>query len=151
MAGNYWALDTYERQIKVYQTTTAGNYCALVRYDGKFVTFAVASPQNTGTVGAGVKGEMEGGYRGIITGSLKASPLWTTHGNVGVFDYACDILGNCPGRVSWLAQYFDAGYGFDYGWWGWEYKTENNGSWINAVTGNSGDITGIFTGGGDDD
>lgn len=145
VAGNYWALDRYERQIKVYKTTTANQYCALVGYEGKFVTFAGLSPQNTGTVGAGIKGEMKGGYRGIITGSLKASPSWATKGSVGTFDYACDILGNCPGRVSWLAQYFDAGYGFDQPWWGWGYKTGRNGSWINAGTGNSGDITGVLT------
>ena len=26
--------------------------------------------------------------------------------------------------------------------WGWVYQTENNGKWINASTGNLGDITG---------
>jgi len=144
VGGNYWALDQYQRKIVVYKTTTANTYCAVVKYDGGFVTFAGASPNNTGTVAAGIEGDMNGGYRGIITGTLKSTPTWKTHGDVGKFDYACDVLGNCPGRVSWLAQYFNTGYGFDYAWWGWKYVTEHNGSWINAVTGNVGDITGTL-------
>ena len=32
--------------------------------------------------------------------------------------------------------------GFDVGaWWGWVYHAGSNGSWVNAVSGNSGDIT----------
>ncbi len=143
VGGNYWALDHYQRNIVVYKTKTANTYCAIVKYGGNFVTFAGASPNNTGTVGAGIEGDMKGGYRGLVTGTLKASPSWKTHGNVGKFDYACDALGNCPGRVSWLAQYFDPGFGFDYSWWGWKYTTDHNGTWINKMDGNIGDITGL--------
>ena len=145
VAGNAWAMDNYKREIVVYKTTTANTYCAIVKYDGKVVTFAGASPQNTGTVAAGIRGDMDGGYRATITGTLLASPLWKIHGNVGTFDYACDANFNCPGRVSWLGQYFNSGYGFDYAWWGWKYTTKRNGTWVNASTGNSGDITGVLT------
>lgn len=142
VGGNAWAMDNYKREIVVYKTTTANTYCAIVRYEGGFVTLAGASPNGTGTVAAGIKGEMNGGYRATVTGTLLSSPSWKTKGSVGTFDYACDASFNCPGRVSWLGQYFDSSFGFDYAWWGWQYKTARNGSWINAASGNSGDITG---------
>ncbi len=145
VTGNYWALDNFQREMTVYKTTTANVYCAIVKYEGGFVTFATTSPNGTSTVGAGIKGEMNGGYRATITGTLKASPSWKTHGNVGTFDYKCDQLANCPGYVNWTDQYFNTGYGFDQPWWGWQYKTPKNGSWINAVSGNVGDITGVLT------
>lgn len=151
VGGNYWALDNYERHIRVYKTTVVNKYCALVEYEGKFVTFAGASPQNTGTVGAGVKGEMNGGYRATFDATLKATPSKPKFGNLGKFDYQCDVLGNCPGRVSWLGFYFDNVNNFDQPFWGWKYKTGHNGSWVNASTGNSGDITGVLVSGHDDD
>lgn len=141
--GGYWAYDTYKRLIKVYKTITPDSYCALVTYEGKFVTFAGRSPNNTGTVGDGIKGEMKGGYRATFNGKLKAVPLKPTHGNLGTFDYQCDKTGNCPGVVNWRGFYFDNVTGFDQPWWGWRYSTERNGSWINASTGSLGDITGV--------
>jgi hypothetical protein len=45
--------------------------------------------------------------------------------------------------VSWPSLFFDNVAGFDIGdWWGWIYHAGNNGSWANAATGNTGDITG---------
>ncbi len=152
VGGNAWAMDHYKREIVVYKTTAANTYCAIVKYEGGFVTLAGASPQNTGTVGAGIKGAMSGGYRStLFTGTLKSNPSKPTHGSIGTYDYACDTSFNCPGVVNWRTLYFDNISGFDLAWWGWQYKTAKNGSWINAVTGNVGDITGVLTTGKDKD
>jgi len=143
VGGNNWAFDDYIRQIQV-RETGSGTYCAVVRYHGSFTTIAGFSPQNTGTVAAGITGTFEGGFRATITGTLLSSPGWSTHGFVGTFDYACDATTSvCPGYVSWLGQYFSAVGGFDQPWWGWIYRTECNGTWVNASDGNLGDITGL--------
>lgn len=137
-AGNYWAYDTIERQIKVY-SLGENTYCATVSYEGRFDTIpGQRSPGNTGTLGS-IKGEFEGGYRSTqFTGTF--APIWPTHGSVGTTDYNCDPLGNCPGQINWSTKYFSSTTGFDLSWWGWIYDAEDHGTWVNAITGNSGDI-----------
>ncbi len=147
----YWAFDNYEREIKVWPLQN-GTYCATVAYEGRFK--AVAGQNSPGQGSTGVltgkeRGSFEGGYRAIITGSLLASPLWPTHGSVGATDYKCDIAGTCPGRVSWVEQYFSY-TGFDQPWWGWIYQGGRYGTWINASIGSSGDILPATTGKHDD-
>ena len=63
-----------------------------------------------------------------MTGTL--DPSKQTRGNLGSFDHT-----NRPSFVSY-------GLSGDLADWGWDYQTANNGSWINAFTGSSGDITG---------
>jgi hypothetical protein len=140
--GNYWALDRYVRQISVYKTTTADTYCAVVTYGGGFTTFAGASPQNTGTVAAGIPGLMYGGRRATVVGTLTAHPSVPTHGFIGLYDYRCDITHNCPGYVSWTSLYFNGVSSYSDDWWAWQYVTAANGSWLNSIDGNVGDITG---------
>lgn len=139
--GGYWAFDDYIRQIQVVQTGPS-SFCATVQYQGSFTTAAGTSPGSSGAVGAGVVGTFQGGYVStIFTGTLKTGVR--TKGSIGTFDYQCDISGNCPGAVSWPTLFFNGIVGFDIGgWWGWVYHAGNNGSWVNASTGNSGDITG---------
>ena len=144
VGGNFWALDKYNRKIVVYQTSTANTYCAIVTYDGNFVTFLGNSPQGTGTVSAGIKGDMSGGRRATIVGVLNPTPSVKTKGNLGTYDYNCDSLGNCPGYVSWVSLYFTSTSSYNDDWWGWKYTTEHNGTWINAISGNVGDITGVL-------
>ena len=139
--GNNWAFDDYIRQIEVVDIGN-GEYCATARFQGSFTTAVGTSPGNTGIVAAGVVGTFQGGYTAIITGDLLASPLARTRGSIGTFDYDCDIFGLCPGFVSWPDLYFEAAAGFAFSWWGWVYHAGNNGSWVNSVDGNSGDITG---------
>jgi hypothetical protein len=142
VAGNAWAMDAYHRHIEVWQLPD-NSFCAITKYDGKFVTLAGASPQNTGTVTAGVKGTFEGGYRStIFIGTLLATPLKSTHGYIGTFNYQCDTSFNCPGYVDWTTFYFSSTAGFDLAWWGWIYHAGHLGTWVNSVDGNSGDITG---------
>ena len=151
IAGNYWALDALERHITLWQTGTPGTYCATIKDEGSFKTFAgQASPGNTGVLTGKEKGEINGGYVATITGTLLPTPLWKTHGDIGKIDYQCDVNGNCPGYVSWVSRYFSAGYGFDQPWWGWIYRGGKYGTWVNAVSGNSGDILPAAPKGGDD-
>lgn len=139
--GNYWAYDNYKRHIQVWETNASGVYCAIVSYRGNFTTVAGAAPGPSGTVGAGIKGEMDGGRRATIVGTLKTEPDWRTRGAVGTFNYDCNITtGVCPGLVSWVSQYFNAGASYADIWWGWSYKAGRHGTWINSVDGNSGNI-----------
>ena len=68
----FWAFDVYTRRIQVWQTAT-DTFCAIVSYDGTFTTVAGFSPQNTGTVAAGIQGNFRGGYlAATFTGTLLA-------------------------------------------------------------------------------
>ncbi len=139
-AGNYWAFDNLTRQIQVWATSTTGEYCAEVSYQGKFDSQAgQISPGNTGTLNGSEDGTFQGGYNATINGTLLTTPLWKTRGSVGTTDYQCDLSGTCLGYVSWIGQYFNAGYGFDYNWWEWIYRNDNH-VWVNSINGNSGDV-----------
>ena len=143
-AGN-WAIDNYMRHIQVWQVSTNSDnipsFCALVTYDGEFDAVAgQTGPGGTGVIGNDVDGDMEGGYRATFTGTLKSSPLWPTHGSVGTVDYGCNITGTTCSYVSWTGQYFDGVSSFAQPWWGWIYEADEHGTWINAITGNSGNI-----------
>lgn len=144
--GGYWAFDYYKRHIKVWPTGN-GKYCVIITYDGKF--YAVPGQVGPGNVSgalintatnAPVNGDMSGGYRAEITGTLLSTTVWSTNGNVGTTNYQCNIAAVCPGRISWLDQYFNPGYGFAYSWWGWKYDGGSHGTWINSQDGNSGNI-----------
>ncbi len=140
-AGNYWAMDTFTRTIQVWDQ--GGNtYCAIVRYTGSFQAIAgEIGPGGTGKLTGTETGSIEGGYQATITGrTLLATPGWPTQGSVGTTDYKCDSSGNCEGAVIWMNQYFNSGYTFAQPWWGWIYRGGTNGTWVNASTGNSGNI-----------
>jgi hypothetical protein len=134
-------LPNYSRHIQVWATSVEDTYCAVVSYHGRFdAQEGASSPGDTGVLDGDEDGNMHGGYRAIITGDLLETPLWRTNGNVGSFDYMCELSNNCPGAVNWVDQYFYAGWGFAYEWWGWTYNAGNHGIWINSSDGNSGDI-----------
>lgn len=147
-AGNYWAFDYYARHIRVWSTTTANNYCAIITYNGRFYTVpGQIGPGNrpagaliNSATDAPIQGYLSGGRRAIIVGTLLTTPTWPTHGSVGTTNYQCDINGTCPGIVKWADKYFSTGYTNTDAWWGWRYTAGSHGTWINAVTGNSGNI-----------
>lgn len=149
--GNYWAFDYYTRHIKVWQTATgekSNTYCAIVTYDGQFYTVpGQVGPGNRPSgalintaTNAPVNGEMSGGRRVTITGTLLGSPAWPTNGSVGTTNYKCDITGNCLGIISWPGQYFNSNYLYNEDWWGWMYNGGSHGTWVNSSDGNSGNI-----------
>jgi len=146
----YWAFDAYNRHIQVWQTAT-NTFCTIVSYNGTFTTVAGFSPQNTGTVAAGIQGNFRGGYLATFTGTLLATPTKPTSGNLGTVDYACvlsssNTVATCPGYQDWTTFYFSSLTGWTENQWGWIYTTEANGTWVNASTGNLGDITGVSPG-----
>ena len=125
-----WAMDQIRRHITVWQVAP-GSFCAIVQDEGTFVTLAGLSPNDaTITIAAGIKGEIEGGYRATIAGTLKTGV--GTHGDLGTKDYACDASGNCPGYFSWVSNFFDW-TDFQQPWWGWRYDAGRHGVWINSV------------------
>ena len=70
-----------------------------------------------------------------------------TKGNIGTLDQECDATqanGGCNGAgfTAWLNEYFTGVAGFSYDWWGWVYHAGDNGSWVNAESGNEGNIVG---------
>ena len=137
VAGNYWANDDYYRQIDVWQQDD-GSFCAIVKYEGRFVTFAGPSPNGTGTVDAGIAGIFYGGYR-TVNFKATLAPTVATHGSIGTYDYQCDVSGTCPGFVDWTTLYFKDVSGFDLAWWGWQYTLGMTG--IGFLDGNHGNIT----------
>jgi hypothetical protein len=138
----YWAFDTYQRHVRAWQTGPT-TFCAVVQYEGEFVATAGPSPAGTdANIAAGITGTMTGGYRGTITGTLNPNPAYKRKGYIGTFDYgwAGDPDNGPPTPFRWLNTYFLSGYTFDFLWWGWAYRTEENGVWLNTA-GNAGDIT----------
>ncbi|MCL4477034.1 MAG: hypothetical protein M1508_12545 [Nitrospirae bacterium] len=119
--GWFLICDDYNKHIQVWQVDT-DTFCAVVRYQGSFVTDDGPSPGNTDTIAAGITGTFEGGYRAIITGTLNPSPTYRTKGNIGTFDYGCDVdtdpgdYSSCTGIFRWVGTYFAPGY-FTYDWW----------------------------------
>ncbi len=144
VGGNYWAVDSLNRQIQVWKTGTDGSFdvfCALVKYQGSFVTVAGLSPAGLTTIFAGIEGTFDGGYRATVKGILIDPPTSDTRGNIGKFNYGCDpSTGICANYVSWLDKYFQTVDSFTYEWWGWIYRAGSNGKWVNSSEGNSGDI-----------
>jgi hypothetical protein len=138
---NYWAFEDYDKRIQLWDQGK-GAYCAVVGYQGRFTAVAgQQSPGDTGLLDGDENGTFQGGYRMVIAGELLDEPGWPTHGRAGVYDYGCDIAGNCPGAVNWIDQYFEPGYGEAFVWWGWIYHGGRYGTWVNSSDGNAGDIT----------
>lgn len=139
----YWAYDSYRKHIRVWQVGPT-SFCAVVQYEGDFVSTAGPSPMGTDPNGiaAGISGTMTGGYRATITGALDPSPAYKVRGNLGKFDYGWtgDPNNAAPNPFRWVDVYFSPGYTFEYVWWGWVYNAGQNGLWFNTA-GNTGDIT----------
>lgn len=156
-AGDYWAFDKVNRSITIWNVGP-DQYCAILNYyDSSFKAIAgQTSPGATGTLSGEEYGSFSGSARFTITGQLYVSDpgVWPTSGKVNggnAIDYQCDANGNCPGYVSFLAKYFntgDPGFTYDEPQWGWKYIGKDSGTkpptsagtWVNAYTGNSGDI-----------
>jgi len=167
-AGNYWGLDAFSRTIQVWNTGP-DSYCAVVKYKGTFAAQAgQQSPGSTSTTGGTLSGDevgtINGGYQALITGALSVSDPanWPLAGKVNggnAVDYQCVIAGDgsatCPGSVDWTTKYFDTSnaqvsFSFSQPSWGWTYvgkdkasapdAGKSDGVWVNASTGNSGDI-----------
>jgi hypothetical protein len=130
ICGNYWAVDNYNKQIKVWQVPD-GTFYAVVRYAGKFTT--IQGQQSPGdctlTEGSVASGTFEGGYVATFTGTLIAPAF----GNIGTVDY------NDPLHFDWTTAYFTGFAAFDQTQWGWTYHYKSQ-TWNNFDSGTSGNI-----------
>jgi type II secretory pathway pseudopilin PulG len=144
-AGNAWANDTVNRQLRIWRSKDTGKFCAQVRDTGGFVTFAGTSPSGFSTVSAGIPGRMNGGY---VTTSFSGTyaPSYPEHGNLGTFDLQCTSATDCPGAYPSYKSYFSSTSSDDLAQWGWIYKAQkHHGTWLNqddTPAAASGDITG---------
>ena len=150
IAGDNWAFDTITRHIRVWNMGGA-NYCGVVADDAEFHAVAgQISPAATGILTGDEHGDFNGGYVTVVfsdTLNVKDPSNWPLKGKVnhgGPVDYMCDISGNCPGYIDWLTKYFTGASFNTVGLadWGWKYVAADrrDGVWINANSGNSGDI-----------
>lgn len=142
VSGNYWALDSYTKHVQAWDMGNS-TFCVQVKYNGSFVTVTGPSPGGTGSVDSGVTGTMEGGYSATVTGSFTPGTK-RTKGNIGSKDYACTIDQSGPAigcqYYSFVSDYF-TGASLAQNFWQWTYDAGDNGTWVNSINGNSGNIT----------
>jgi hypothetical protein len=152
---SWWATIDYVAQVQVVQLDS-NQFCATVKDEGSFESVGGDGPgcandsncgQPEGKLEAGVIGTFHGGYTQTFTGTFSPGGN-RTKGSIGTFDHACDpsvASGGCDGAgvTRWLGLYFTgvAGFNFDE-WWGWVYHAGKNGTWVNAIDGDDGNITG---------
>lgn len=129
ICGNNWAVDNYNKQIKVWQVP-GGTFYAVVRYAGKFTTIpGQSSPEDcTQTEGSGT-GTFEGGY----VATFSATENTPAFGNIGTVDYSE------PSPFNWTTAYFTGFADFNQTQWGWTYHYKSQ-TWNNFDSGNSGNI-----------
>lgn len=136
---NNWATDTVTRKLTVCATETPDSgdwtYKATVADNGSFVTLAGDSP------GAGTTKKLAGGFKGNIVGGFDArftAPKWAAE-----FSLTSPPKATTTGE--WVKTAFPTAtfVGASVDNWSWTYTTCNGSGekWINAQTGNSGDIT----------
>jgi hypothetical protein len=139
-----WAVDTYNRRVLVYQTG-ANTFCAVTTSRGTFTTLAGHSPGGTGMIPAGITGKFRGGYTSNqFHGTLLATPLSPTTGDLGTKNFACvasadhnDATKTCPGTFDWFSQYFTADSGADWALakYAFIYHAKKHGTWTDIMSG----------------
>lgn len=148
----YWALDAYNKHIRVWQTPS-GYYYAVATYDGQWQTFSEAlSPGNGVTEPSNGSGPMIGGYVLTFDGTLLNPPSVPTHGNIGTYDFGGTksdvLLGKyANGQVGdssptdWVNLYFSGVSNENEPVWGWQYRYPTQ-TWCNTsvLPKGSGDI-----------
>ena len=139
-----WAVDAYARRVLVYQTG-ANTFCATTTSRGSFATLAGHSPGGTGIIPAGITGTFNGGYvTAPFHGTLLATPLSPTTGDLGTKDFACvasadhnDATKSCPGTFDWFSQYFtkDSGADWQLARYAFIYHARDHGTWTDILSG----------------
>ena len=150
----WWAVIDYVLQVKVVDLGD-NQYCATVKNQGSFESVGGDGPgcaENSncelpeGYLSPGVVGTFQGGYTMTFTSENFNPDGLRTRGSIGKFDHNCDPCtgGICDGAGStrWRSLYFPDYSQASYDWYGWVYHAGNNGSWVNAISGNEGNITG---------
>ena len=139
--GPDWAHDTFSRHIQIWQEGSV--YCAEADDSGTFTSIGGAngiSPQSGAALPEIVTGSFTGSTHGEITGGT-----FNASNNPSDIDCSTDPTTCSNGLTSyWVSSYFGNSGSYDYGsrsdGWGWTYNGGANGTWVNASSGNSGDI-----------
>ena len=141
--GPDWANDAYTRKFTVTLPAVGGVYTVVEKFvKGHFTTLAgtspgacEAGPDNGNTVKGGVKGTFSGSYSFTVSGGTL---------NTGGTCTDTDLNGQCN-TDEWVAGFFGGGASWTLNNWGFKYhstaKVLTQKNWINAASGNSGDIT----------
>ena len=142
--GGYWALDSYQKTVQVWQEPDGTN-CAVVHYAGQFTTIAgQESPGMTvAHLAGGFTGSMAGGYTATFPYALNPNPGYPTSGYIGSFDFGGSATGD-TNAFDWVSTYFtvtDDFASFAQPTWGWAYQGGSCGTWYNTYLATSGDIT----------
>lgn len=141
----FWAHDDYRRLIQMWEVGD-GEFVAVVQYNGQFEAVGGQNEPGKnadGTLEGDEDGLIHGGYAASLKGELQDDPNWPTHGFVGTFDYEGDVhAGTRPGAVRWDYQYLvPDSVTFEFEWWGWVYRGGDDGTWVNAVDEDCGNIS----------
>ncbi len=111
-----WAIANYTRTFQIYRVTNS-TYCAVWRDSGTFTTVGSTSPGGTGTVAAGIVGNLTRSRVEVFTGT------WQPH--VGTSGF----LGTFAAPIDTLALYFTNVSGVTVTWYADIYTTPASGSW----------------------
>ena len=149
----WWANIDYVQHIQVVETEPE-TFCATVKSQGSFESVGGDGPGCVndsncgllvGRLDTGVVGTFQGGATYTFTGTFSPGSM-RTKGSIGTFDHGCDALtaAGCTvaGFSAWRGEYFTGVAGVALPWWVWVYHAGNNGSWVNAAPGNTGNILG---------
>lgn len=137
-----WADLNYTRHIRVWELSEE-KYCAVVEYDGAFNAVEGMKSPGSGEVLTGKEhGEMQGGYRAIISGSeINQSVEWPYKGEMQPVNYQCRVAsGDCENKNDWTQSFFNSNQDVEYEWWAWVYDSGKCGTWTNTKSENSGDV-----------
>jgi len=141
----YWALDNYNKQVKVWQVPD-GSYYTVAKYIGKWQTFAGALSPGIGTPQTNdASGSMQGGYTATFDapscisafGNLESKDFGGTEADVLLGTYGAGQTGPTP--YSFLGGYCNGYENFNLNNWGWKYSYKNQ-TWNNFDYGTTGDI-----------
>ena len=134
--GNNWATDEMHRQIKITETS-AGVYDVVVSDNGRFTTgnneLTPGGSDGGATFSSPVDGTVKGGFHTTVHAAAHfATFAGLPHGYSGSEVSTSAMIEELFTGPSPMSGFED---------WGWTYKSHGQ-TWVNAETGNSGNITG---------
>lgn len=144
--GPDWANDTYSRVFKVVPKQAHDGSWRVTEYfkKGKFTTVQGVSPESCEAASGN---QVSGNVKGSFTGFEVIKVTGATYDPVGAFN--CSAAAGPPActTTEWVDSAFPGNSGFGVSDFFFEYHTANaaacEDTWINAATGNAGDIATI--------
>lgn len=138
-----WAEIHYTQHIQVFDE--GDEFVAIVEYNGQFDAYEGGETPNDCDqfLDGDESGPFDGGIR--LTFDAEFNPGGSqSHGNLGRVDHGCNgSTSGCKFRstTGWLDNYFDDVEDLALQWWGFIYHGGRAGTWVNAETGDCGNIS----------